>query len=168
MCIECWLWCFLRLNSDKDGLESKEKPALIRRQVSNTATVTTELCVTWWHVCWVPHELTGKNTSLRIHFRAKTSFPIEQKHWMIMDEQLAWCFSNNLRDTWPPDTWKHHFQPSSSVYKYIHIYIDHSSYLPSFSPPLQDFPRSCSPGGLAETVCQLLTGDDNTHMPSQA
>lgn len=168
MCIQCWLWCFLRLNSDKDGLESKEKPALIRKQVSNKATVTTELCVTWWHVCWVPHELTGKNTSLRIHFRAKTSFPIEQKHWMIMDEQLACCFSEQPERhlaTWHMET------SFPAVFKicrciYIYTYIDHSSYLPSFSPPLQDFPRSCSPGGSAETVCQLLIGDDNTHMPS--
>lgn len=131
MCIQCWLWCFLRLNSDKDGLESKEKPALIRKQVSNKATVTTELCVTWWHVCWVPHELTGKNTSLRIHFRAKTSFPIEQKHWMIMDEQLACCFSEQPERhlaTWHMET---SFPAVFKICRCIYIYIHWPQQLPA-------------------------------------
>lgn len=100
-----------------------------RKQVSNTATVTTELCVTWWHVCWVPHELTGKNTSLRIHFRAKTSFPIEQKHWMIMDEQLAWCFSEQPERhlaTWHMET------SFPAVFKiYVYIYIHWPQQLPA-------------------------------------
>ena len=38
---------FLHLNSDKDGLDSKENPALIGKQVPTTATATTEL----WVMC---------------------------------------------------------------------------------------------------------------------
>ncbi len=94
-----------------------------------------------WRVCWVPHELTGRNHKSQNSPCGATSFQIEKWYWMI-DQQsvwgvpislmlhpLAWCnpislmFLNHLGDNWWPDTWKHHFQPCSISIIYINVLL---------------------------------------------